>query len=376
MNTPRILLFLLLTAGTTRAQAQDNPAPAPATEPAPTEMQKWIAATDAQWQAVFKRDVTDVHEAELAKLKLQYLTSLETAIAKASGAGDLDGALELRNEQKRFGDTNVFPGQDEEPEAASVKQRRAAIRMELERVEKESVARAKPLHANYDQVLAKAQTQLTQRGRLDDAVMVKAKRAEIAAAWLAGIPAAPAPAAVAEQPKPQVPAPDPELAAISAAATAGRNLFKNPNFENGTHGWELAGFSKKGTMAVDPKELHNGKPTLRLESTEGEHMFARQPVPIKPNTCYRLSGFIKTKDVEPVKKGSKAGACLMVGFEPESTPAIVKTKAWTRVTVDIGPKVKPELNIGASLGGYGGPMTGTAWFSELSLVELGQKGKK
>lgn len=65
MNTPRILLLLLLTAGI-RAQAQDNPNAAPAQ----TEMQKWIATTDAQWQATFKREVTDVREAELNKLKL------------------------------------------------------------------------------------------------------------------------------------------------------------------------------------------------------------------------------------------------------------------------------------------------------------------
>ena len=151
-------------------------------------MQKWIATTGAQWQAVFKRDVTDVHETELNKLKLQYLTSLETAIAKASAAGDLDGALALRNEQKRFAETNVFPEQDDAADA-SVKQLRAAIRAQLAPLEKDSAARAKALHAKYDPVLAQAQAQLTQRGRLDDALLVKAKRGEVASAWLAGIPA-------------------------------------------------------------------------------------------------------------------------------------------------------------------------------------------
>ncbi len=46
------------------------------------EMQKWIATTDAQWQAAFKRDVSDVRETELGKLKLQYLTSLEAALER------------------------------------------------------------------------------------------------------------------------------------------------------------------------------------------------------------------------------------------------------------------------------------------------------
>ena len=153
MNTPRILLFLLLIAAIIRAQAQDNPAPAPATEPAPTEMQKWIATTDAQWQAVFKRDVTDVHEAELNKAKLQYLTSLETGIAKASSAGDLDGAVALRNEQKRFGDTNVFPEQDEAADAAWVKQLRAGIRVQLAKLETADAARTKALHADRKSVV-------------------------------------------------------------------------------------------------------------------------------------------------------------------------------------------------------------------------------
>ena len=202
MNTPRILFFLLLAACIACAQAQDN-----AAAPAQAEMQKWIATTDGQWQAVFKRDVTDVHEAELNKVKLQYLTSLETAIAKASGASDLNGAVALRNEQKRFGDTNVFPEKDDAADAASVKQIRTAIRLQLAKLEKDTAARAKALHAKYDAVLAQAQTQLTQRQRLDDALLVKTKRDEIAAAWLTGIPAAPAPEPVAEQPKPQGSAP-------------------------------------------------------------------------------------------------------------------------------------------------------------------------
>ena len=183
MNTPRILLFLVLTAVGIRAQAQDNATPAPAAEPAQTEMQKWIATTDAQWQAVFNREVTDVHAAELKKLAAQYAVSLEAALTKATAAGDLDGAVALRNEQKRFTETNVFPEQDLDGEAASVKQIRAATRVQLAKIEQENTARTKALHAKYDATLAQAQQQLTQAKRLDDALLVKAKREEIAAAW-------------------------------------------------------------------------------------------------------------------------------------------------------------------------------------------------
>jgi hypothetical protein len=193
--TTRWTLALLLAVGTD-ARAQENPVPAApeAAAPAQTEMQKWIATTDAQWQAAFKRDVTDVHEAELNKVKLQYLTALEDGIKKASGASDLDGAVALRNEQKRFGDTNVFPEQDEAGDAVWVKQFRATIRAQLAKLEKEKAARTKALHAKYDQVLASAQAQLTKASRLDDALLVKAKRDEVAAAWIT-----PAIAAAAEK---------------------------------------------------------------------------------------------------------------------------------------------------------------------------------
>jgi hypothetical protein len=93
----------------------------------------------------------------------------------------------------------VFPYQDEAGEAAAVKQIRAPFHVQFDRVEKDAAARAKALHAKYDQALAQAQAQLTQKQRLDDAVLVQKKREEIAAAWLrAGVGAAPAAGAPAD----------------------------------------------------------------------------------------------------------------------------------------------------------------------------------
>ncbi len=147
-------------------------------------MEKWISTTDAQWQAVFKREVGDVHDAEINKLKQQYLPSLDTAINKATAASDLDGAVALRKEQKRFTESKEIPEQDEASEAPSVKQLRAAFRVQVARVEKESALRARSLQGKYDQVLVQAQAKLTQSKRLDDALLVKAKREEVAAAWI------------------------------------------------------------------------------------------------------------------------------------------------------------------------------------------------
>ena len=172
----------LLVALKIDASAQ-NPTPVSAQ----SEMQKWIATTDAQWQAALNRDVTDVHAAELKNLAQHYTTSLEAAIRKASTAGDLDDVLALRNEQTRFAKSNVFPELDLDTEAASVKQIRAVIRTQLAKLEKDNSARTKALLAKYDQALEKAQVQLTQRGRIDDALLVKSKRNEVAVAWVSQI---------------------------------------------------------------------------------------------------------------------------------------------------------------------------------------------
>ena len=192
VNPTLIVALLLVSGGFLMAQDSATPAAADAPAAAPqSEMQKWIATTDEKWQALFKRDVTDVHLTELEKLKQQYVASLEAAVTKASGAGDLDGAVALRNEEKRFAGTNLFPEQDEATDAATVKQIRAAVRAQIAKLEKDTAARTKALHAKYDAVLGDAQARLTKVQRLEDALLVKAKREEVAAAWLAGIPAAP-----------------------------------------------------------------------------------------------------------------------------------------------------------------------------------------
>ena len=243
MNAPRLPIgtatlargvTALLLALRTVVQAQDTPPPAPAPAPEPaeapaqTEMQKWITTTDAQWQAALKRDVTDVHLTELEKVKQQYVALLGAAVTKASSAGDLNGAVALRNEEKRFAGTNLLPEQDEATDGATVKQIRVAVRAQIAKLEKDNAIRTKALHAKYDLVLAGAQTQLTKAQRIEDALLVKAKREEVKAAWAV-------PETVAPQP---VNNPTPQPATNSAAR---RGLADKATLEKGLVGtkWRL-----------------------------------------------------------------------------------------------------------------------------------------
>lgn len=183
------------------------------------------------------------------------------------------------------------------------------------------------------------------------------------------------PVGIVHAQNPAVPAQTPALGA-KAAAAGDRNLLTNANFEDGATGWELVAFHNKGTMTIDTKELRNGKPTLRIDNVEGDHSFVRQVVKGKPNTHYRLTGYIKTKNVEMTKKVEKSGAVLMVGQTLECTPAIQKTKSWTKVTLEFVPKDVNDIRVGPSLGSYGANVTGTAWFAELTLTEVSGGAKK
>jgi hypothetical protein len=165
------------------------------------------------------------------------------------------------------------------------------------------------------------------------------------------------------------------LVSTDAAANE-RNLLANGDFEHGTRGWELIAFGKKGKMAIDTKELFEGKPTLRIDNVGGDHSFVRQIVKGKPNTRYRLAGYIKTLNVEPVKGSGKEGAVVMIGMVPDTSEPLQKTTRWTRVSVDFTPKDPSEIRVGPSLGTYARPVTGTAWFYGITLTELGKGGRR
>jgi hypothetical protein len=153
----------------------------------------------------------------------------------------------------------------------------------------------------------------------------------------------------------------------------GPNLFQNGDFANGTAGWELCNWGRDGRMEIDAHELHDGKPSLRVENLEPGHTFIRQLVAGKPKTQYRLTGYIKTKDVVPANKnkGDNTGAVLEIGRMGIYTPVLDRTNPWTKVTADLATDDEGKFMAGPSLGTDPAFVTGTAWFAGLSIIEMG-----
>lgn len=161
-------------------------------------------------------------------------------------------------------------------------------------------------------------------------------------------------------------------AATSGSGGSSKNLLPNGNFEKGMEGWAITAFGKKGQGAMDDNEKREGRSTLRIVNAEGDDASARQKVAVEPNTRYRLEGYVKTKDVQAVKRGGKDGASLCIGGGWEKTQSVAGTRSWTRVTHDFLTGGETEVEVCARLGYLSAPVTGTAWFSDITLTKIGK----
>lgn len=156
------------------------------------------------------------------------------------------------------------------------------------------------------------------------------------------------------------------------ASTAKPNLLTNPSFEDGQTGWEFSSYLSRGAVAVDEDEKRDGKNSIRIENASGEDSFLTQTVAVKPKTRYRLTGYIKTKDV--VVKGIGATLSLEGGYE--HTESIIGKKGWTKVSLEFDSGVLDSIKVGPRLGYHSNMAMGVAWFDDLSLVELGPSRKR
>ena len=88
-------------------------------------------------------------------------------------------------------------------------------------------------------------------------------------------------------------------------------------------------------------------------------------VPVNPLGIYRLSGWIKTKDIESVANGH--GAQLNIHeIGSARTESLTGTNDWTEVSFEFKPLGKKEVQINCLFGGWG-RATGTAWFDDIKL---------
>lgn len=156
-------------------------------------------------------------------------------------------------------------------------------------------------------------------------------------------------------------------------ASGGRqNLLKNGSFEEGQSGWDFTTHHKRGSATVNEAEKRDGKVSIFIENPAADDCFLKQQVAVKPKTRYRITAYIKTREV--VGKGAGATISLEGGFE--KTEVITGNKSWTKVSFEFDSGAADSIKIGPRLGHYSSPVMGKAWFDDVTLVELGPSRKR
>jgi len=157
------------------------------------------------------------------------------------------------------------------------------------------------------------------------------------------------------------------------AAAATPNLMPNPDFSEVQAGkpskWtdlRFYGGDQAGVKLSASPEGREGSMCLAISSAKNSDSGAAVVVPVKKNTRYKLSAWIKTADLKPA--GNGPGALLNV-HGGERTNSVRGSKDWTEVSTDFDSGDRAVLLVHCLFGGYGGA-TGTAWFDDISLTEV------
>jgi putative membrane-bound dehydrogenase-like protein len=147
----------------------------------------------------------------------------------------------------------------------------------------------------------------------------------------------------------------------------GSNLLPNPGFEEPIgETWTLRHYGKRPGnetaqwgFVTDPKMIHSGKRAMRCITRDDADTSHYADVPLKPNTEYRLSAWIKTHSFR-----GKASLNDHIG-RAETSPKISRNQDWTEVEVIFNSKDRPKASINLLHVGKG-----DIYFDDVKLCEL------
>lgn len=154
---------------------------------------------------------------------------------------------------------------------------------------------------------------------------------------------------------------------------AKKNLLPNRDFseviEGIPSGWsDLRFYSDNpgGVRIAASKGGRNGGNSLMVSSKNRVDCGVAVTVKLEPGKHYQLSGWIKT---DKLKCRPKDPGALMNVHGIGQSKGVKETRGWTKVSMDFLAPPDGEVLIHCLFGGYGGA-SGTAWWDDVSLVEL------
>jgi uncharacterized protein len=161
---------------------------------------------------------------------------------------------------------------------------------------------------------------------------------------------------------------------VSAFSTAlGPNLLPNPSFEKVKDGKPAGWYSHRykdlgGTVFVHTQgreRVHSGNRALSINSRDGADAGWRTEVAVKPNTEYRLSGWIRTQGV----RGAKGAMLNVHTTKGAVTRNLQKRNDWTEVELYFNSGERNKVIVNCLYGGWG-TSQGAAWYDDVALQEI------
>lgn len=149
-----------------------------------------------------------------------------------------------------------------------------------------------------------------------------------------------------------------------------KQVIQNSSFEDIKNerpvGWRPVIYQGEAKFQVDSLS-RSGEKSVKISSTAGADASWSTVVRVKPFSRYRLSGWIKTREVKAA--GGKGVLLNIHGQDKLQTRALVGTNNWTKVELVFDTELNDALQINCLFGGWG-KATGEAWFDDLSLEYL------
>jgi len=151
------------------------------------------------------------------------------------------------------------------------------------------------------------------------------------------------------------------------------NLLANPSFDRGKkapedwnfHDWKDT--RKNAHWGVEQTGRTGRCVTISSTNEKGADAAWTAIINVRPNTFYRLSGWIKTKNVQ----GAQGALLNIQSMQHVKTQAIKGTCDWTQVSTVFRTAESPtNLEINCLFGGRG-ESTGQAWYDDITVEPTG-----
>ena len=153
------------------------------------------------------------------------------------------------------------------------------------------------------------------------------------------------------------------------AVSQGASLVRNGTFTQGAgsmpEGWRTEAWG--ADLSQFSWSTEGGEGTISIASPKANDARWCQNIQVEPGAQYRIAARVKTSDVGT----STAGAFVAIEPRIADTPDVRGTSDWRTVEIVATAGEQPTWDICPRLGSYASLNTGTAWFRDVSVTQVG-----